>query len=218
LVDRRLEAIATDEARALRGKVAVAQAKLAYRLFRERFSGERWEKLAARGARLQRPLWASTSTKNPEYPDTLYVDNLIGPDTVNTLPEQTIEAFEDHGTLARTVDEGVDEAEEVFERVAALGIDLEEVGLVLEEEGVAAAPLDDTFFLVSSKSGTTLEVECLLAHCWKHVPDGSRYAAITDPGTPLASLGEERGFRRVFLNQPDIGGRYSVLSYFGMVP
>ena len=138
LVDRRLEAIGTDEARALRGKVAVAQAKLAYRLFRERFSGERWERLAVRGAWLQRPLWASTSTKNPEYPDTLYVDNLIGPDTVNTLPEQTIDAFEDHGALARTVDQGVDEAEEIFERVAALGVDMEEVGLVLEEEGATA--------------------------------------------------------------------------------
>src|SRR5437588_287593 len=138
LVDRRLEDIGTGEARALRGKVAVAQAKLAYRLFRERFSGERWERLAVRGAWLQRPLWASTSTKNPEYPDTLYVDNLIGPDTVNTLPEQTIEAFEDHGTLARTVDQGVDEAEETFERVAVLGVDMEEVGLVLEEEGASA--------------------------------------------------------------------------------
>ena len=83
---------------------------------------------------------------------------------------------------------------------------------------VAAAPLGDTFFLVSSKSGTTLEVECLLAHFWAHVPDGSRYAAITDPGTPLADLGEQRHFHRVFLNPPDIGGRYSVLSYFGLVP
>jgi len=83
---------------------------------------------------------------------------------------------------------------------------------------VAAAPLDDTFFVVSSKSGTTLEVECLLAHCWKQVPNGSRYAAITDPGTPLARLGEKRRFNRVFLNPPDIGGRYSVLSYFGLVP
>jgi glucose-6-phosphate isomerase/transaldolase/glucose-6-phosphate isomerase len=83
---------------------------------------------------------------------------------------------------------------------------------------VKDAPLKDSFFLVSSKSGTTLEVECLLAHCWKHVPDGSRYAAITDPGTPLAKLADERGFHRAFLNPPDIGGRYSVLSYFGMVP
>jgi len=83
---------------------------------------------------------------------------------------------------------------------------------------IKAAPLDDTFFLVSSKSGTTLEVECLLAHCWAHVPDGRRYAAITDPGTPLATLAKERGFNRTFLNLPDIGGRYSVLSYFGLVP
>ena len=85
---------------------AIAQAKLAYRLFRERFAGERWERLAALGAHPQRPLWASTSTKNPAYPDTLYVDELIGPDTVNTLPEATIAAFEDHGTLARTIDTG----------------------------------------------------------------------------------------------------------------
>ena len=101
---------------ALRGKAAVAQGKLAYQLFRSAFSGPRWEALAARGARLQRPLWASTSTKNPAYPDTLYVDELIGPDTVNTLPDATIEAFADHGTLARTVDADVDEAEAVVAR------------------------------------------------------------------------------------------------------
>jgi transaldolase len=137
-VDRRLEAIGTEEALALRGKAAVAQAKLAYRLFRERFSGARWDALAARGAKLQRPLWASTSTKNPSYPDTLYVDNLIGPDTVNTLPEQTIEAFEDHGVLRRTIDDGVDEAADVLERVGRVGVDMAEVGTVLEDEGVAS--------------------------------------------------------------------------------
>ena len=109
-VDRRLEAIGSPEALALRGKAAVAQGKLAYQLFREAFAGPRWEALAARGAQLQRPLWASTSTKNPAYPDTLYVDQLIGPDTVNTLPDATIEAFDDHGTVARTVDADVDEA------------------------------------------------------------------------------------------------------------
>ena len=97
-VDQRLEAIGTDEALELRGQAAVAQAKLAYRLFTERFSGPRWQRLARLGAHLQRPLWASTSTKNPTYPDTLYVDQLIGPNTVNTLPEPTIAAFEDHGT------------------------------------------------------------------------------------------------------------------------
>ena len=137
-VDRRLEAIGGDEARALRGKAAVAQAKLAYQLFRQRFRGGRWEELAARGANLQRPLWASTSTKNPDYPDLLYVETLIGPDTVNTMPEQTIEALEDHGTIARTVDQGVAEAEEVFTKLAAVGVDMEDVGRVLEEEGVTA--------------------------------------------------------------------------------
>ena len=103
-VDRRLEQIGSPEALALRGKAAVAQGKLAYRLFAESFSGERWEALAARGAKVQRPLWASTSTKNDAYPDTMYVDQLIGPFTVNTMPDATIEAFNDHGTLARTVD------------------------------------------------------------------------------------------------------------------
>src|SRR5205085_9148987 len=96
-VDRRLAEIGTPEAKALIGKAAVANAKLAYELFLERFSGPRWDALVARGARYQRPLWASTSTKSPSLPDTLYVDELIGPDTVNTLPEATIEAFEDHG-------------------------------------------------------------------------------------------------------------------------
>ena len=137
-VDHRLEQVGTDEALALRGKAAVANAKLAYALFAERFSGPRWDALAARGARVQRPLWASTSTKNPAYPDTLYVDHLIGPDTVNTLPDATIEAFEDHGTLARTVDQGVDEARADLEALASLGIDIEDVAKVLEDEGVAA--------------------------------------------------------------------------------
>jgi len=137
-VDRRLEAIGTPEARAMRGKAAVAQAKLAYQLFHERFSGERWARLVARGAKVQRPLWASTSTKNPDYPDTLYVDSLIGPDTINTLPEPTIRAFEDHGRLDRAIDEGVDEAADVMARLAAVGVDMRDVGRVLEDEGVAS--------------------------------------------------------------------------------
>ena len=137
-VDRRLEAIGTDEALSLRGKAAVAQAKLAYALFRQRFAGERWDALVARGARVQRPLWASTSTKNPDYADLLYVDTLIGPDTVNTLPDATAEAFLDHGTVARTVDKGVDEARETLERIEALGIDMADVAATLEAEGVAA--------------------------------------------------------------------------------
>jgi transaldolase len=137
-VDRRLDALGTHDALALRGRAALAQAKLAYRLFRDRFAGERWERLAVRGARLQRPLWASTSTKNPAFPDTLYVDSLIGPDTVNTLPEATITAFEDHGTLARTIDTDLDDAAEVMGRLAAVGVDMDDVGRTLEGQAVAS--------------------------------------------------------------------------------
>ena len=136
-VDRRLDAIGTEQARSLRGRAAVAQARLAYQLFLERFSGERWDALAAAGAHVQRPLWASTSTKNAAYPDTLYVDNLIGPDTVDTLPETVIAAFEDHGRVARTIDDGAEEAAEAMEQLAGVGIDMDDVGHVLEEQGVA---------------------------------------------------------------------------------
>ena len=137
-VDRRLEAIGTEEALALRGRAAVAQAKLANRDFRQTFSGSRWEALVARGANLQRPLWASTSTKNPAYPPTLYVDTLIGPDTVNTMPEATLEAFEDHGRLARRADRTLDRARATLERLAQVGVDLDDVSRVIEDEGVAS--------------------------------------------------------------------------------
>jgi transaldolase len=137
-VDSRLEALDGAEARGERGRVGVAQAKLAYRLFRDRFAGARWDRLRALGANRQRPLWASTSTKDPAYPDTMYVDSLIGPDTVTTLPEDTIERFEDHGTLERTVDVDLDEATETMRRLDVLGIDMDAVGLALERQGVAA--------------------------------------------------------------------------------
>jgi transaldolase len=137
-VDRRLDAAGTGDALALRGRAAVAQAKLAYRLFGDRFVGPRWERLAARGAHVQRPLWASTSTKDPAYSDTLYVDGLIGPDTVTTLPEATIAAFEDHGTVARTLDRGIDEARAVLQRLAEVGVDMADVGRTLEDQGVAS--------------------------------------------------------------------------------
>ena len=137
-VDRRLEAIGTEEALALRGRAAIAQAKLAYQLFREAHTGARWERLADRGARVQRPLWASTSTKNPDYPDTLYVDSLIGPETVNTLPESTLEAFEDHGTLVRMIDVEIEAAEDDMRRLARTGVDFDDVGRTLEREGIAA--------------------------------------------------------------------------------
>ncbi len=137
-VDRRLDAIGSPSALALRGKAAIAQAKLAYRQFRQTFSGARWEALAARGARVQRPLWASTSTKNPAFPDTLYVDQLIGPDTVNTLPDNTLAAFADHGTLARTIDVDVDAAEATWQGLSNVGVSMDDVAEQLEREGVSS--------------------------------------------------------------------------------
>lgn len=137
-VDRRLELIGTEEALALRGKAAYSQGQMAYRLFAEKFSSDRWKRLADRGAMVQRPLWASTGTKNPAYPDTLYVDTLIGPETVNTLPENTLEAFEDHGTVARTVDADPVGADLVWNGLVDVGVDMEDVALQLEREGVDA--------------------------------------------------------------------------------
>jgi transaldolase len=137
-VDRRIEAKGDQKLFPLRGKAAVAQAKLAYQLFLERFSGPRWEALEANGAHRQRPLWASTSTKNPAYPDLLYVDNLIGPDTVNTMPDATVAAFLDHGTVARTIDQAVDEAGADLDALEAAGIHMADVSAQLEDEGVAA--------------------------------------------------------------------------------
>ncbi len=153
-IDRRLDAIGTHDASALKGKAAVANAKLAYQLFLERFTSERWRALADRGARVQRPLWASTSTKNPDYPDTIYVDELIGPDTVNTMPDATLDAFDDHGTLTRTVDRDVDEARAVMARLGEIGVDLADVTRVLEEEGVAAfsKSFDDALGALQSKA------------------------------------------------------------------
>jgi transaldolase len=137
-VDRRLDALASAEALALRGKAALAQARLAYEAFGASLASERWAELAALGARPERPLWASTSTKNPAYPDLLYVEGLIGPGTVNTMPDQTLDAFLDHGRIDRTVDADFDADREVLDRLAELGIDLDEVDDELEAEGVAS--------------------------------------------------------------------------------
>ncbi len=156
-VDKRLEAVGSSDPALLdlRGKAAVAQAKLAYALFVERFSGPRWDALAARGAKVQRPLWASTSTKNPAYPDLAYVDTLIGPDTVNTMPDGTIADFLDHGTVARTVDGGIDQASAHLDRLVAAGIDMADVAEVLEKEGVASfrASFDELMQSLSDKAG-----------------------------------------------------------------
>jgi transaldolase len=133
-VDKRLSAKiegaspeVAERLRKLQGRVAVANAKLAYALFRERFAGPRWEALAAQGARLQRPLWASTSTKNPAYRDVMYVEDLIGPDTVNTMPPATIEAFREHGVVKRTVDADLDAERTLLAELEELGVSLESV-------------------------------------------------------------------------------------------
>ena len=143
-VDKRLEAIVkaggpeAKQAASLKGKAAIANAKRAYRLFQESFAGPRWEALRARGAQLQRPLWASTSTKNPAYRDVIYVEELIGPDTVNTMPPATVDAFRDHGETRRTVDTGLDEADAAIAALEAAGISMDEVTGKLLEEGLAS--------------------------------------------------------------------------------
>ncbi len=378
-VDKQLEAriqASRDEAeraalQALLGKAAIANAKLAYQRFLARFQGERWQRLAQRGAMVQRPLWASTSTKNPAYRDVLYVEELIGPNTINTMPPATIEAFKDHGYVRRSVDEDLEGARATLAALARYGVDLDAVTEQLQVEGVEAfaasfdqllaaiadkcgkalaggerrvtvhlgaqaaavantlrqlteadavhrvwahdptlwsqdalqrrqiaarlgwltvveamqgrvenlrafadelraagfrravllgmggsslaaevlratfgaargyldldvldttdpatvlavdrsLDLDHTVFLVASKSGTTIETLSHLAYFWARTGGrGDQFVAITDPNTPLEALARERGFRRVFLNPPDIGGRYSALSYFGLVP
>lgn len=144
-VDSRLNALANSERSNAeysnsphQGKAAIAQAKLAYQTFQELFSGPRWDRLAALGARPQRPLWASTSTKNPAYPDTLYVDNLIGPHTVNTLPEPTANAFDNHGTPSRTIDTDLESTQAFWHSLPQSGIDMAEVATLLEDQGLAA--------------------------------------------------------------------------------
>jgi transaldolase len=142
-VDKRLDALISaggDKAQleALKGKAAIANAKLAYRLFQERFAGTRWESLAVRGAQLQRPLWASTSTKNPAYRDVMYVEGLIGPDTVNTMTPATIDAFRDHGVVERTVDRNVADAERDLEDLEHVGISIKSVTEKLLVDGIAS--------------------------------------------------------------------------------
>jgi transaldolase / glucose-6-phosphate isomerase len=380
LVDRRLEEmikVKPDEAvAALRGTAAVANAKLIYQRFKELFRGAEFRALAAKGARVQRPLWASTGTKNPQYSDIKYVEELIGPDTVNTMPPATMDAFRDHGEPRASLEEGVAGARETVARLKALGLDLNDVGNQLQEEGVKAfaksfddlhavidgrrqalvrgaldsqtiiaaarskeveetsaalerdgftsrlwrkdptlwkaepehqqiirnslgwlniaevmaervydleafaseavasgfrdvvllgmggsslcpalfaqtfasrngyprlhvldstvpsaisqvekdVDLERALFLVSSKSGGTIETISHFGRFFALVKErkgqsaGLNFVAITDPGTSLERTAHEYKFRRAFLNPPDIGGRYSALSYFGLVP
>jgi transaldolase/glucose-6-phosphate isomerase len=372
-VDAQLEAMDNDQARLLSGKIAIANAKVTYRRFQKTFRGRRWEKLAAQGARVQRLLWASTSTKNPSYPDTMYVDALIGPDTVNTVPPATLRAFADHGSPALTVTQGTAEANQQLAQLAQLGIDLEAVCQELQRDGVRkfAAPFEDlldsiaekvaklarvfspfqgslgadqpavdealtqiqeaqiiqriwahdhtvwaddpseisnrlgwlhlpenmrhsperiktllkalqaegythavvlgmggsslapdvfahafghdhdgldlrvldstdpgavldlagevnpatTLFIVSTKSGGTVETLSFFKYFYNLTMEqtgrhaaGAHFVAITDQGSKLHRLAEQYDFRATFLNDPNIGGRYSALSYFGLVP
>ena len=365
-VDTKAETILPDTS-PLRGRIAVANARLAYKRFQEIFSGPRWQSLADAGARVQQPLWASTGTKNPAYSDTLYVEELIAPDTVNTMPEATLRAFLDHGMPRLSLEAGIAEAADVRRQAVEAKIDLQQVGRELLAEGLdsfrrdfsrlldeigkklasgidvsptprAASALSDrvdarlkvlaesrimeriwacdhtvwkpdpteiskpsrlgwltvvdlmleqapalrkfareaaddgfttcllcgmggsslaaatmaatfaaepralhvkvldttdpdaiadlerslhtarTLFLIASKSGTTLETRSHLEYFWQKAPHGRQFVAITDKGTELESLARERGFRKVFLNPADIGGRCSALSYFGLVP
>jgi len=367
-VDRRLDARGRGPSD-LRGKIAIANAQLAYAWFRDLLDSKPWRALAAAGAKPQRLLWASTGTKDPAYSDVLYVDSLIGADTINTLPPQTLQLFEDHGTVRETLPGDAAAAQRVIDGLRAAAIDFADVARVLEQEGIekfahsfetllgviaakrktlaAAAPprhsaglrafdqavaqrlveleradvpkriwgrdptvwkpdpgtpeisdrlgwltvgemmaqqvqplaafaeeirrefdrvvlcgmggsslapevlwrtfgrrtgypalavldstdpravtaalaggdLERTLFLVSSKSGTTQETDCLYRYFWERAGGrGAQFVAITDPDTPLARLAGDRGFRRTFLNPKDIGGRYSALSYFGLVP
>jgi transaldolase len=166
-IDAKLAKLAADDPanaaqyRAFQGKIAVANAKLAYAQFEEVFSGLRWDALATKGARVQRPLWASTSTKNPDYPDLLYVDTLIGPHTVNTMPPATLDAFQDHGIPARTIDQGLDEAGATVAALAATGIDLDEVTEALEVDGVEkfAAAFRSLLATIDSRRGELLAAD-----------------------------------------------------------
>jgi transaldolase len=135
-VDKRLDAL--KQGQELKGKAAIANAKLAYQLFLERFGSDRWKALAARGARVQKPLWASTSTKNPAYRDVMYVEELIGPRSINTLPPATIEAFKDHGNVRRSVDQDVDDARRAIAQLEALGISMKDVTDKLLVDGIAS--------------------------------------------------------------------------------
>jgi transaldolase len=151
--DRRLDEIGGHDH--LKGKLAVANARLAYQHYKQAFQGPRWEYLLAKGATPQRVLWASTSTKNPDYPDTLYVDELIGPDTVNTMPEETIEAYQDHGRPEPRLEHGLDGARKLLDELARAGVDYDDLTDTLEREGVEkfAAAFDELIASLQEKQG-----------------------------------------------------------------
>jgi len=152
-VDEMLDALGTPRANSLKGKIGIANAKMVYQRFKEFFQSERWDHLADKGARLQRVLFGSTGTKNPAYSDVMYVENLIGPNTVNTVPPETLEAFLDHGTVALTLESYLDEARAQLEELTELGIDLDDVTHQLLIEGVEkfAKPYDSLIKSIAEK-------------------------------------------------------------------
>ena len=162
-IDKRLDALIAkadgaerDRLKMLKGRAAIANAKLAYRLFGQKFAGPRWEALAKQGARVQRPLWASTSTKNPEYREVMYVEELIGPDTVDTMPPATIDAFREHGVVQRAVDKKVPVAEGLLKEIEAVGISIEDVTAKLLVDGIASfqKSFDELIAGLESKIGS----------------------------------------------------------------
>jgi transaldolase len=148
----------------LEGKAAIANAKLAYRLFQERFASDRWKALAGKGGRVQRPLWASTSTKNPAYRDVMYIETLIGPDTVNTMPPQTIDAFRDHGVVARTVDTDLGAAEQTMRDLAAAGVSMKDVTDKLIVDGIASFQKSFDDLIAGLEKKTQSLGRALMAH------------------------------------------------------
>jgi transaldolase len=149
--DKQLEELGAEE---YKGKLAIANAKVAYQIYKQVFGGARWRSLEDKGANRQRLLWASTSTKNPDYPDTIYVDNLVGPETVNTMPKKTIQAVMEHGDIRPTLEEGVEEATRLLERLREVGLDYEDVTDILEKEGIQkfADPFNELLEEIENKS------------------------------------------------------------------
>ena len=157
-VDKMLEEIGSPEAKALKGKIGIANAKMAYQQFKETFNGKRWDFLADKGARLQRVLYGSTSTKNPEYSDVMYVNGLIGKHTVNTIPPETLEAFMDHGRVALTLDQGIKEAHQQLDQLEEVGINLDDVTRELLDEGVEkfVKPYDKLIETIAQKQADSI--------------------------------------------------------------
>ena len=188
-VDQELAAIDNEE---LQGKIAIANAKAAYDASKEIFSGARWEKLAEAGASVQRLLWASTGTKNPSYPDTLYVDQMIGADTVNTVPPATLNAFLDHGVVAPTLAHGLDTAKAQLEQLADLGIDLKAITKKLQDEGVAAFAKSFESLMTSVEE----KRECLLAGKKNYKSFLGNYQSVVD--SALAGFRDESVMSRIW--------------------